>query len=84
MGFKMTIATTGPIPGWDCNLEEVGDEGPLWVCSPSDEYIRERAYFRFVTQTPPGASPFANWIIAEQDFIDAGGNDLPALGAGDL
>jgi hypothetical protein len=68
---KNTIAVAAPIPGWDCTLETSGDEGQVWICTPSDEWIRKRAYFRFVTQNPPGASPFAYWITAEADFITA-------------
>ncbi len=78
MGFKMSITIDHPIEGWDC--AQIATEGEImFQCSPSDDYIRERAYFRFVTQTPPGATPFANWITAEEDFIAARGNDLPPL-----
>lgn len=75
--MKDTILSAEPIIGWDCTREPLND-GP-WVCSPSDEYIRERAYFRFVTQNPPGSDAFANWITAEADFIAARGNDLTPL-----
>ena len=78
---KQTITNPIPIDGWDCVLDPDvlfdGQEG--FLCTPSDEYIRERAYFRFVTQSPPGSTPFAYWITAESDFIAAKGNDLPAL-----
>lgn len=73
--MKQTIIATEPITGWDCTE---GDEG-LFVCTPSDDYIRHRAYFRFVTQSPPGSTPFAYWITAESDFIAARGNDLTPL-----
>ena len=73
--MKMTILSVVEIAGWDCTPDVAG----LFVCSPSDEYIRERAYFRFVTQNPPGSDAFANWITAEADFIAAKGNDLTAL-----
>jgi hypothetical protein len=79
--MKDTITTNAPIPGWDCTWVGEG-EGSVpghYTCTPSDDYIRERAYFRFVTQSPPGATPFANWITAEEDFIVAGGNELPPL-----
>jgi hypothetical protein len=78
MGFKMTTLAPATIVGWDCTPITFEGE-PMFECSPSDEYIRDRAYFRFVTQTPPGATPFANWITAEEDFIAVGGNNLPAL-----
>lgn len=86
---KLTIATDAPIPGWECWPDPADiQERTVWVCTPSDDYIRERAYFRFVTQSPPGASDFANWITAEEDFIwitaeedfiVARGNGLPPL-----
>jgi hypothetical protein len=81
MGFKMTILAPAPIVGWDCRMVTDDEEGNMYQCSPSDEYIRDRAYYRFVTQTPPGATPFANWITAEMDFITAGGNNLLLLEA---
>lgn len=75
---KSTITTSAPIPGWDCTPFFSSSE-QLFTCSPSDDYIRHRAYFRFVTQSPPGSDPFGNWITAEFDFIAARGNDLPPL-----
>lgn len=82
MGFKMSITFPTPIVGWDCTPITLPGEKEMFQCSPSDEYIRERAFFRFVTETPPGATPFANWITAEEDFIEARGNDLPPLNGG--
>lgn len=73
--MKDTIVSPNPIVGWDCTPDIDGG----FVCSPSDGYIRERAYFRFVTQNPPGSDAFANWITAEADFIAARGNELPPL-----
>lgn len=74
--MKAAILSPVVIAGWDCTP----DGGLLlFICSPSDEYIRERAYFRFVTQNPPGSDAFANWITAEADFIAARGNDLTPL-----
>lgn len=78
MGFKMTTLAPAPIVGWDCTPIMFEGE-PMFECSPSDEYIRVRAYFRYVTQSPAGATPFANWITAEEDFITADGDILPPL-----
>lgn len=80
-GTKQTITNLIPIDGWDCVLgpDVLFDGQPGYICSPSDEYIRERAYFRFVTQSPPDSTPFAYWITAESDFIAAKGNDLTPL-----
>lgn len=76
---KDTIISPARIIGWDCTPEP---EGGGFICSPSDEYIRDRAYFRYVTQNPPGSDAFANWITAEADFIAARGNVLPSLEPG--
>lgn len=69
MGFKETVATSDPVPGWDFTLVSEGDEGRVFACTPPDDWIREAAYFRFVDQDTPGASPFANWITAEENFL---------------
>lgn len=79
MGFKMSITHPTPIVGWDCTPITLPGEKEMFQCSPSDEYIRVRAYFRYVTQDPPGATDYANWITGEEDFIEAGGNNLPSL-----
>lgn len=76
---KQTITTTAPIVGWDCVEDGTIEGQPRFICTPSDDYIRHRAFFRSVTQNPPGATPFAYWITAEADFLAAGGNDLPPL-----
>lgn len=76
IGAKQTIFSPTPIIGWDCTPTASGE---AFICSPSDEYIRVRAYFRFVDQQPPGSDAFANWVTAENDFIAAQGNDLPAI-----
>lgn len=72
--MKQTIVTDAPITGWDCT-----EEDGLFVCTPSDDYIRHRAYFRWVTSSPADSTPFAYWITAEADFIAARGNDLSPL-----
>ena len=77
--MKPTILTNAPIVGWDCTPAGTIEGEQTYVCTPSDEYIRVRAYFRYVTQTPPGSDAFANWITAENDFIAAGGNDIEPL-----
>jgi hypothetical protein len=80
-GTKQTILTTAPIEGWFCMLEPTSNiSEPIFKCTPSDEYIRVRAYFRSDTQSPPDSTPFAYWITAESDFIAAKGNDLTPLG----
>lgn len=77
--MKDIITTSAPIPGWDCTETTSTGGEILFTCSPSDDYIRHRAYLRLVTQSPAGSTPFAYWITAESDFIAARGNDLTPL-----
>jgi hypothetical protein len=73
---KQTIISPVEITGWDCAPTAGGE---AFICTPSDEYIRDRAYFRYVVQNPPGSDAYANWITAENDFIAARGNDLTVI-----
>ena len=65
--MKPTVASATPIPGWDCTLIVDGDEGKIYQCSPSDEYIAVAAYF--IWRNNPDQPADLCWVAGEDQLI---------------